>query len=64
MGSAMLCSVCGINVEKTFKNSVAYIQGWMKALKNDNHAIIWAASRAEKAARFILGEKVEDEVRE
>lgn len=56
IGSAMLCSICGIDVEKTFKNSVAYIQSWIKVLKNDIHAIIWASSRAEKAARYILGE--------
>lgn len=55
-GSAMICSVLGIDCEKAFKNSVAYIQGWMKALKNDNKMIVWAASRAEKAARYIVGE--------
>jgi antirestriction protein ArdC len=36
---------------------VAYIQGWLKALANDNKMIVWAASRAEKAARYILGEE-------
>lgn len=55
-GSAMICSVLGIDSEKAFNNSVAYIQGWMKALKNDPKAIVWAASRAEKAARYIMGE--------
>ena len=55
-GSAMLCSVLGIDCDKAFKNSVAYIQGWLRALKGDNKAIVWAASRAEKAARYILGE--------
>lgn len=57
-GSAMLCSVLGIDCEKAFKNSVAYIQGWLRALKGDNKAIVWASSRAEKAARYILGENV------
>lgn len=56
MGSAMLCAVGGIENEKTFKNSVAYLQSWIKHLKNDVKMIVWAASRAEKAARFILGE--------
>lgn len=55
-GSAMLCSVLGIDCEKAFKNSVAYIQGWLRALKGDNKAIVWASSRAEKAARYIIGE--------
>lgn len=56
-GSAMLCSVLGIDCDKAFKNSVAYIQGWLRALKGDNKAIVWASSRAEKAARYIIGEK-------
>ena len=55
-GSAMLCSKLQIDCDKAFKNSVAYIQGWLRALKGDNKAIVWAASRAEKAARHILGE--------
>ena len=55
MGAAMLCSNCGINDERAFKNSVAYLQSWIKALKNDNKMIVWAASRAEKAARYIIG---------
>lgn len=53
MGSAMLCTISGIDHEKAFKNSVAYIQGWLKALGNDKHMIVWAASRAEKAAKYI-----------
>ena len=58
-GSAMLCSVLGIDCEKVFKNSVAYIQGWLRALKTDNKAIVWASSRAEKAAKYILGERAQ-----
>ena len=57
MGSAMLLSRCGIETPKTFQNSVAYLKSWIKALKNDMKMIIWAASRAEKAASFIWGEK-------
>ena len=56
MGSAMLCSRCGIEIEATFRNSAAYLQSWIKALKNDMKMIIWASSRAEKAASFIWGE--------
>lgn len=54
IGSAMLCNRVEIESEKAFKNSVAYIQGWLRALKNDNHAIVWASSRAEKAAKYII----------
>lgn len=60
IGSAMLCSATGVETPKTFKNSVAYLQSWIKALKNDNRMIVWAASRAEKAARYIMGIKDEE----
>lgn len=54
MGSAMLCNTLGIESEKAFKNSVAYIKGWLQALANDKRMIVWAAARAEKASRYIL----------
>ena len=60
LGAAFLCSVAELDSAKAFKNSVAYIQGWLKALANDNKMIVWAASRAEKAARYILGETQTD----
>ena len=60
LGSAMLCTIAELNSEKAFKNSVAYIQGWLHALANDNKMIVWAASRAEKAARYILGEEPQE----
>lgn len=55
LGAAMLCSVAELDNEKAFNNSVAYISSWLKALKNDNKMIVWAASRAEKAAKYIIG---------
>lgn len=58
LGAQMLCHKTGISGEAAFKNSVAYIGGWVKKLKEDTKAIVWAASRAEKAARYILGEVV------
>lgn len=54
MGAAYLCNAAGIESKKTLKNSAAYIQSWIRALKNDDHMIIYAAARAEKAARYIL----------
>lgn len=57
MGAAMLCSVAGVDTASAFRNSVAYIQNWIAALKNDNKMIVWAAGRAEKAAKYILNEQ-------
>lgn len=56
IGSAMLCNRVGIDSVKVFKNSVAYIQNWLEVLKNDPKMIVWAAGRAEAAAKFILNE--------
>lgn len=56
LGAAMICNRIKIEAEKAFRNSVAYIQSWMKALKNDPKMIVWASSRAEKAAKYILNE--------
>lgn len=60
MGSAMILNQLGIDSEKAFKNSVAYLQGWLRELKNDNRMIVWAASRAEKAVKYIRGIKEEE----
>ena len=60
LGSAMLCNASGLDCDKAFKNSVAYIQGWLSKLKNDNKMIIWASARAEKAAKYIIGIKDEE----
>lgn len=55
IGSASLCATLGIESSKSFTNSAAYISGWLSALKNNKRMIVWAASRAEKAVRMILG---------
>lgn len=55
IGAAMLVSHAGIPSGPAFKNSVAYLQSWLRALKSDNKMIVWAAGQAEKAAKFILG---------
>jgi hypothetical protein len=36
------------------RNSTAYIQGWLKALKDDPKMIIQASAQAEKATEYIL----------
>ena len=54
MVSAFLCQKCGLDSEKAFKNSVAYIQGWAKKFEGDKKLIVSAASKAEKAVNFIL----------
>ena len=55
IGAAMLVNEAAIPAERAFRNSVAYLQSWLRALKNDNKMIVWAASQAEKAVKYILG---------
>ena len=57
IGAAMLCGNFELDTKKAFRNSIAYLQSWVSNLKNDPKAIVFAAGRAEKAARFILGER-------
>lgn len=59
IGSASIMNLLGIETTKTFRNSAAYIQSWIKVLKNDNKFIVSAASKAEKAVNFIIGNKEE-----
>jgi len=56
IGSAFLMNHIGIESNKTFKNSTAYIQSWLKVLRNDNKFIVSASGKAEKAMKYILGE--------
>jgi antirestriction protein ArdC len=53
MGAAFLCGFAGIE-NITLNNSAAYIQGWLKALKDDKKLVIMAAAQAQKAADYIL----------
>lgn len=56
VGSAMLCNHIGIEISETFENSVAYIQSWIKVLKEKDNVrlVTTAASAAQKATNFIL----------
>ncbi len=38
MGAAFLSGYCGTE-HRTLENSAAYIQGWLKALKNDKTSL-------------------------
>jgi antirestriction protein ArdC len=54
LGSAYLLHHAGLDTAAETRNAAAYIQSWLKALKNDRKMLVWAAAKAEKAARFIL----------
>ena len=62
IGSAFLMNHIGIETVKTFNNSAAYIQSWLSVLKGDNRFIVSASSKAEKAMKYILGIKTDNEI--
>jgi antirestriction protein ArdC len=53
-GAAFLCAETGIVNESVLTNHAAYIQGWLRKLKNDTQLAIQAAQRAQRAADCIL----------
>ena len=53
-GSAMLSSDVGL-FDDTLENNAAYIASWKRFLKDDNTAIVKAASKAQKAYDFVCG---------
>ena len=56
LGAANLVAHVGIETRASFRNSAAYLQGWMRVLKNDPTMIVSAAGKAEKAVNYILGD--------
>lgn len=56
IGSSMLLSKSGMDLNKTVKNSASYIKGWSEKLKNNRTMIVQAAGKAQKAAEHITGE--------
>ena len=57
IGSASLLATLGIENEGSFRNSAAYIQNWLKAMRSDKKLIVTAAGKAEKAIKLILNIK-------
>lgn len=59
MGAAFLCGVAGIQ-NKTTLDSASYIQSWLRKLQDDTKLLVGAATQAQRAADYILGEVAED----
>ena len=59
MAAAFLCRRAGIS-PAVIENQAAYIQGWLKQIRQDKKLVISAASAAQKAADWIFGEELRD----
>ncbi|WP_181308846.1 ArdC family protein [Rufibacter sp. XAAS-G3-1] len=63
MGASFLNAHTGIK-DAVIENSVAYLKGWASKLKDDKTMIIYASTKAFKAASFILNLKPEPQEQE
>jgi len=55
IGAAALVNHAGLETANSFRNSAAYVQNWLKVLRDDKRFIVSAAGKAEKAVSLILG---------
>ena len=53
MGSAFLMHSLGIHTDDVLHNNAAYLDSWIKAIKEDSRMVVRAAVSAEKAVNFI-----------
>jgi antirestriction protein ArdC len=56
LGASFLCGLTGIDREPVIENTAAYIQGWLKKLKDDKQFIFKAAAEAQKAVDYIVSD--------
>jgi antirestriction protein ArdC len=57
IGAAFLSNHGGVLNTDTLEDSAAYIQGWLRQLKNDKKFIVEASAKAQKAVDYILGKE-------
>lgn len=57
LGSAFVLGHCGL-VDATIEGHAAYLDSWLRVLRNDRSAIFTAARHAGEAFEFILGKQM------
>jgi antirestriction protein ArdC len=60
VGACMLLANAGVQFD--IPNSAAYLRSWIKALNDDKGLIFKASAKAQAAANYITGVKVQEEV--
>lgn len=60
MGASFLNHHVGID-DQTVENSTAYIQSWLRKLRDDKTLVVKAAQNAQRAVDYILGTKFDEE---
>lgn len=57
MAASFLSAQMSIDYDPIIENTAAYLQGWLKVLKEDKMFIFKVAAEAQKAADYVLGVK-------
>ena len=57
IGASGMLNLLGLETPDSFQNTAAYIQSWIKVLRNDKKLIVSASSKAEKAIHYIFNGK-------
>ena len=57
IGAAALVNYVGLETPSTLRNSAAYIQSWLTALRNDKRLIVTASGAASRAFAYITGKE-------
>lgn len=55
LANSMILGSLNIQSEEVEKNSVAYLYGWLGAIRKDIRLIVEASAKAQRASDFILG---------
>ena len=58
LASAFVCAAIGLDNSldnSLVDRSAAYVAGWLRALREDNRAVVVAAGQAQRAAEWIFG---------
>lgn len=63
LGAAFLCADLALTPEPGADHA-AYIQSWLKVLRQDKRAIFSAAAHAERAVAFLHGRKASTDAQE
>jgi antirestriction protein ArdC len=61
MGSAMLCGLADISVPAVEENAKAYCRNWISQFEDNPRLIVQAASKAQGAADYIIGQRWDNE---
>ena len=54
LGASFLCHYTCIAIESIVENNAAYIQSWLKQLKDDKIMIFRASAKAQQAISFLI----------